>query len=251
MTDAHGELRAQLAAELQLPETSPLLLARLRSATVAQPAREPANGERRTDDVWGATEDESHLAFTDLEDGNLFRLYSFIRDVLAASLETDTTRLTEPLIKAFNAHAIAGLHESAGTYRTVPLICDAFAPPNEAAVPLLMSQFVAMLPALTACLDPVSLATLVYWRVCYIQPFRDGNKRTAAACAYFVLCCQLGGKLPGARQLPDRMGDNTLAFIKAFDQALASFDRDEPLNLSKLHELIAKLVSEQLASAGK
>jgi len=97
--------------------------------------------------------------------------------------------------------------------------------------------------------DPVVLASFVLWRINNIHPFINGNGRTARAASYFVLCVKAGGWLPGEVILPELLRQNREEYVAALavaDQSSSSGTVD----LSVLHELISRLLTQQMASAG-
>jgi len=94
--------------------------------------------------------------------------------------------------------------------------------------------------------DPVVLATFVLWRLNHIHPFINGNGRTARAACYFVLCVTAGGWLPGETILPELIKRDRNDYVDALKKADQSFEKGK-LELAALHELLQRLLEEQLA----
>ncbi len=110
-----------------------------------------------------------------------------------------------------------------------------------------MDDFVNMVNRDWEQSDPVALAALVLWRLNHIHPFINGNGRTARAACYFVLCVKAGGWLPGATILPELIRRDRAEYVDALrlvDESVTQGARD----LSPLHELLSKLIREQLAT---
>ena len=192
---------------------------------------------------------EEHPAYQALEIANGTRHYDFLRSIVAASLATQRPFLSEYLIKALNFQAIACLHTNAGDYRPCPVTVGGYTPPEHYRVPALMDDFVNDVNRNWDRIDPVALATYVLWRLNFIHPFINGNGRTARAASYFVLCVKSEGWLGGEVILPELLRakanhDEYVAALRAADASLST-----KLDLSQLHELIQRLLNEQLITA--
>lgn len=96
--------------------------------------------------------------------------------------------------------------------------------------------------------DPVVLATHVLWRLNNIHPFINGNGRTARAACYFTLCIKAGGWLPGSTILPELIRRDRDEYCVHLQHAHDTFAAGEA-DLRPLHELVSRLVQEQIDSA--
>lgn len=192
---------------------------------------------------------ESDPAYQELEVSNGNRQYSFLQSVVAASLGVGRPFLSQHVIKALNFHAITCLHTNPGEYRPCEVIVGTYTPPAHYRVSALMDDFVNQVNRMWEVTDPVALATYVLWRLNHIHPFINGNGRTARAAAYFVLCVKAGGLLAGAPILPELLRLNRSDYVAALRAADASLSSGR-LDLSDLHALMARLIGEQIASAG-
>jgi Fic family protein len=195
------------------------------------------------------TNDEASPAYQTLEIANGNRHYDFLRSMVLASLETKRHFLSQAIIKALNYHAIACLHVAAGEFRPCPVYVGKYHPPEHFRVQALMDDLVNQVNRSWETSDPVVLATYVLWRINHIHPFINGNGRTARASAYFVLCVAAGSWLPGEITLPGLLRRNRDEYVAA----LQSTDESQTagnLDLSTLHALVSRLLSDQLSSGG-
>lgn len=195
------------------------------------------------------TNSEQHPAYQALEISNGERHYSFLQSIVAASMGVGRPLLSQYLLKAINYHAIACLHTNAGEYRPCEVKVGTHTPPQHFRVAALMDDFVNDVNRHWEAQDPVALATYVLWRLNHIHPFINGNGRTARAASYFVLCVKAGGWLKGDVILPELIRQNRAEHVEALrkvDESYASGQTD----LTPLHEMIARLLKEQLATNG-
>ncbi len=197
--------------------------------------------------------DEHHPAYQALAVKNGERHYDFLRSIVQVSLMVGRPCLSTAIIKALNYHAIACLHVSAGEYRPCPVTVgkppDQYIPPEHYRVQALMDDMVNMVNRSWDGTDALKLATLVLWQMNAIHPFINGNGRTARAACYFVLCVKANGWLPGKTILPEllkiRERARYVAALKHADKTATT----GAIELQPLHDLIAELLREQLASA--
>ncbi len=124
----------------------------------------------------------------------------------------------------------------------------AYTPPDAYRVPALMDDFVNEVNRHWDKIDAVVLAAFVLWRLNHIHPFVNGNGRTARAASYFVLCLKTGGLIKGSPILPELLVRDRPAYVAALQMVDASAPSGS-LNLQPLHELITKLLDEQVQSA--
>jgi Fic family protein len=196
------------------------------------------------------TGSEQHPAYQALEISNGERHYSFLQSIVAASLEVGRPFLSQYIVKAINYHAIACLHTNAGEYRPCEVVVGTHEPPQHFRVAALMDDFVNMVNRRWETEDPVVLASFVLWRLNYIHPFINGNGRTARATSYFVLCMKAGGWLKGDVILPELIRQNRAEHVEALRQADKSYAAGK-LDLSALHDLMVRLLKQQLETNAK
>ena len=195
------------------------------------------------------TNSENNPVYQQLEISNGNRQYDFLRSIVDASLAMGRPFLSQHVIKALNFQAITCLHTNAGEYRPCPVHVGDYEPPEHYRVQALMDDFVNTVNRNWESADPVALATFVLWRMNNIHPFINGNGRTARAASYFVLCVKAGGWLPGAPIVPELIRQNRDEYV----QALKHADRtalEGQLDLQPLHDVVSRLLGEQLQSAG-
>lgn len=193
---------------------------------------------------------EDHPAYEALAIANLNRQYDFLRSLFEASTTLHRPMLSLEVILALNFHAISCLHANAGQLRPCDVTVGqgAYTPPQHFRVPSLMSMFVDEVNRHWGEGDPIFLAAYVLWKLNWIHPFINGNGRTARVICYFVLCLRVGAWLPGNITLPELVRANRDEYVLALRSADASLASGQ-LDLSVLHQLLQRLLNEQLASA--
>ena len=98
-----------------------------------------------------------------------------------------------------------------------------------------MDDFVNHVNRMWDASDPVVLASYVLWRLNHIDPFINGNGRTARAASYFGLCLRAGAWLPGNTTLPDFIAENRERYVAALQEA----DKSVPTRILKLSMPVA------------
>ena len=185
-----------------------------------------------------------------MEISNGARQYDFLRSIVTAAINVGRPFLSAQILKALNFQAIACLHTNAGEYRPCQVVVGTHKPPEHYRVDALMDDFINQVNRAWETTDIVVLSTFVLWRMNYIHPFINGNGRTARAACYFVLCVKANGWLPGKMILPELIRRERDAYIEALADADKSF-HDGNLDLTKLHQLVAKLLEEQINGGTK
>lgn len=191
---------------------------------------------------------EQDPVYQGLEVSNNNRQYDFLKSIVGAALAIDRPFLSTHIIKALNFHAITCLHTNAGEYRPCPVYVGNHTPPDHYRVEALMDDLVNMVNRNWEVTDSVTLTAYVLWRLNHIHPFINGNGRTARAASYFVLCLKSGGWLPGTTILPELIRRDRQDYVDALRQVDASLVPG-PMDLTPLHQLLSKLIAEQLNSA--
>jgi len=194
------------------------------------------------------TGSEQHAVYQELQVSNGNRQYSFLKSAVDASLQIGRPFLSSGIIKALNFQAITCLHTSAGEYRPCPVTVGTHEPPQHYLVDSLMDDFVNSVNWQWEATDAVALAAFVLWRLNYIHPFINGNGRTARAASYFVLCLKARGWLNGTPILPELIRREHDQYIAALRQADRLAMAGDPAFLRDLHQLLARLIQEQLGN---
>lgn len=185
---------------------------------------------------------EEHPVYQAFEISNVGRQYDFLASAVTASLQVAKPFLSTHIIKALNFQAITCLHTNAGEFRPCEVTVGTHTPPPFWLVQALMDDFVNTVNRAWETADPVVLAAYVLWRLNWIHPFINGNGRTARAASYFVLCLKLQKLLPGTRTLPELLTEAREQYVEALRLA-------DQGSLAPLHELLAQLLGQQIASA--
>jgi Fic family protein len=89
--------------------------------------------------------------------------------------------LCEDHIRALHRIAMDGLKENAGDYRKRPVFItlSSHTPPRWDEVRALMSSLCRYVNENWVNRDVIHLCAFVFWRLCWIHPFQDGNGRVA------------------------------------------------------------------------
>jgi fido (protein-threonine AMPylation protein) len=191
---------------------------------------------------------EDHPAYRALEVSNGNRQYDFLRSIVQASIDMGKPFISSHILKALNFQAISCLHTNAGEYRPCEVRVGQHQPPDWFRVQALMDDLVNTVNRNWVEADSIVLAAYVLWRLNHIHPFINGNGRTARAAAYFVLCVQAGGWLPGATILPELIRMHRARYVAALQQVDQSLANGQ-LDLAPLHTLLQELLNAQIASA--
>jgi prophage maintenance system killer protein len=194
-----------------------------------------------------AGESENHPVYQALAVSNGTRQYDFLHSIVQAANDIGRPFLSAHVIKALNFHAITCLHTNAGEYRPCEVEVGSHTPPQHFRVAALMEDFVNLVNRNWRETDSVVLAAFVLWRLNYIHPFINGNGRTARAACYFVLCLHVGHLLPGKTILPELIKRDRAVYVEALKAADESFAAGS-LDLSVLHDLLSRLIQEQMDS---
>lgn len=201
--------------------------------------------------IYELTNTEKHPVYQALEVANGNRQFDFLQSIVAASLEMGRPFLSQHVIKALNFQAITCLHISAGEYRPWGVTVGAHQPPPHYRVSAAMDDFVNLVNRNWETTDHVALATYVLWRLNNIHPFINGNGRTARAACYYVLCLKLGGWPEGTIILPELIKRERDEYCVALQTAHDEFAKTGSPDLKHLHEIVSRLLQEQLDSASK
>ena len=199
-------------------------------------------------------ETETHTTYQRLATSNLERQYDFLRSIIEAALSLQHAQVSEETIYNLNYHAIVGLHERPGVYRTTAMKVgvpgqppEYIAPPSQV-VPSLMTDFVSHVNKEWNDVDAVALAAYCLWRLNFIHPFVNGNGRTARALCYYVLCVKFGYLLPGEPIVPElirRDRGEYIAALRKVDKAEGEGKAEDGLPM--LTDFVSKLLTEQLS----
>ena len=184
------------------------------------------------------------------EVANGLRLYDRLNELISAGIAETEFRLRPSTLMELNRLTVEDLVQNPGRFRQAPITIprSAHHPPNGNDTPLHTEEMCEYVNKTWAEASAVHLAAYVLWRVNWIQPFEDGNGRTARATAYLVLCTKLGHAIAGVPTFPDRITQNRGRYyeaLRAADMAAARSRTD----VSKLATFIQDLVVAQLQDA--
>ncbi len=197
-------------------------------------------------DIFTLTGEEGHPSYQRLEASNNARYYDFLYSLIDTKLSLGSIELTHAIIRSFNAHAIAGLYEAAGQYRTVQVFVGDYTPPPPEQVEELMDGCVSRINAFLEESKGFTAATYALWRINHIHPFVNGNGRTARAACYFPLCMHARGMFPGPVTVPERLARGEMR--ERCVAALQYADQGPRHDLMPLGELLAEALEQQVGS---
>jgi Fic family protein len=143
---------------------------------------------------------------------------------------------------------LAGISSYAGNYRPggVAIEGSKHEPVGAHLVPELVEDMCDYVNDHWENSTPIHLAAYLMWRLNWIHPFADGNGRTSRIISYIVLSIRAGSILPGTPTIPDQIVDNRKPYFDALDAADLAF-REGNVDVSKMEELLASLLANQLA----
>ncbi len=179
---------------------------------------------------------------------NGFRQYDAAIGTIQTALERGSFKLRPSLILSLQREALAGISSYAGNYRPggVSIEGSLHAPVGAHLVPELVEDMCDYVNDHWGESTPIHLAAYVMWRLNWIHPFADGNGRTSRIVSYVVLSIRAGSLLPGTPTIPDQIVDNRKPYFEALDSADSAF-RDGSVDVSKMEDLLASLLANQLA----
>ena len=147
----------------------------------------------------------------DLNEGNLQKLRAAVNRMVAEAKTTSTTfALEAKQIQEWHRIAMHDLLPNPGEYRKKHIIIGAIptVPPIWANVPTLMDNLCRYINTNWTLRDPIHLAAFALWRLIWIHPFDDGNKRIARALCTAILCIKAASSPLAAESFADALLNN-------------------------------------------
>jgi Fic family protein len=182
------------------------------------------------------------------ETRNGFHQYDAAISTIHTALDRGSFKLRPSLILGLQREALAGISSYAGNYRPggVAIEGSNHEPVGAHLVPELVEDMCDYINEHWNESTPIHLAAYAMWRLNWIHPFADGNGRTSRVISYLVLSIRAGAVLPGTPTIPDQIVDNRKPYFAALDAADLAFQNGR-LDVSKMEELLASLLANQLA----
>ncbi len=179
---------------------------------------------------------------------NGLRQYDAAVGAIQAALERGSFKLRPSLVLGLQREALAGISSYAGNYRPggVSIQGSEHEPVGAHLVPELVEDMCDYVNDHWSESTPIHLAAYVMWRLNWIHPFADGNGRTSRMASYVVLSIRAGALLPGTPTIPDQIVDNREPYFAALDAADSAF-KDDRIDVTKMEDLLASLLANQLA----
>lgn len=180
---------------------------------------------------------------------NGLRQYDVGLEIIQTSFERLPFKLRPSAILHLHREALTGISMFAGNFRPagVEIGGSKHVPPGAHLVPELIEDLCDYVNTNWASATALHLSAYVMWRLNWIHPFADGNGRTSRITSYVTLCARIGNLLPGTPTIPDQIVSNRQPYFDALDAADAAW-REGRLDVSKMEELLAGLLAEQLKS---
>jgi Fic family protein len=181
---------------------------------------------------------------------NGLRQYDYGIAAIQQAIDRKVFRLRISLILGAHREALAGISPYAGNFRPAGVRIEGskHRPPDAHLVPELVEDLCDYVNERWSTATAVHLAAYVMWRLNWIHPFSDGNGRTARMMSYVVLCAKLESILPGHPTIPEQIVSNRDPYFEALDAADLAY-RNGAVDVSKMEDLLAAMLAEQLKSA--
>jgi Fic family protein len=188
-------------------------------------------------------------ARAEAEARNGLRQYDAGIKTIQTALERPPFKLRLSTILGLQREALQEISVYAGNFRPggVKIEGSKHEPVGAHQVPELVEEMCDYVNAHWERSTPIHLAAYIMWRLNWIHPFADGNGRTSRIVSYVVLSIRAGYVLPGTPTIPDQIVDNRNPYFDALDAADAAW-KNGKVDVSKMEELLAKLLARQLAS---
>ncbi len=195
--------------------------------------------------------DKNPSLFRFVTDRNLLRQYDFLEDRVKVGLENSDITIDSVVLCQLNYYAVVLLCDSAGQYRTCPvkITNSKHQPPPAAEVPKLMAEMLAYIAREWTSASASRLAAYILWRINWIQPFEEGNGRTARAASLMALCLKYSMWLPGKNIIPKQIRDNRTPYYNALHAADYHYLKTKGgIDVSEVENYLQELLAKQLQS---
>jgi Fic family protein len=158
-------------------------------------------------------------------------------------------KLRPSTILTLHREALSGISSYAGLWRPagVEIQGSKHSPPGAHLVPELAENMCDYVNERWREATAIHLAAYLMWRLNWIHPFADGNGRTARMTSYVVMSIKIGRVLAGTPTIPEQIVGNRVPYFDALDEADEACKKGR-INVSKMEELLAALLAEQLMS---
>ena len=190
-------------------------------------------------------EAQDHELYVKLQSANLIRQFDFLANCVEIGVKQGHTSFDKYVLWAFNHIAVANISQFGGRFREEPIYVGNHIPPHYNQVSELMDRFISFIHENWFNLTPTQLGAYGLWRLNWINPFIEGNGRTARATCYYLICAKIGQMLPGRLTVPERISltrDRYESSLIAADRAWAAGH----LDLTELESYLADLLRAQL-----
>lgn len=192
-------------------------------------------------------EADNPALFSKVQEQNLLRQYDLLANCIEIGLEKGIESFDKYTLWALNAAAVANIAQLGGRFRRGPVSVGDHRPPRYEEVPDLVDEIISLVHEnWTVIQNEVALAAFVLWRLCWIQPFIEGNGRTARAACYYLICLKQRRLLPGRRTVAERIRQNRGPYVEALRAADSIWEARGEYNCSQLITYLQGLLKAQL-----
>lgn len=168
---------------------------------------------------------------------------------IQTAIERPGFKLRPSLILSLHREALNGISMYAGNWRPagVQIEGSKHEPIGAHLVPEAIEEMCDYVNSNWDTSTPIHLGAYIMWRLNWIHPFADGNGRTSRILSYVVMSIRAGVVLPGTPTIPDQVVDNRNPYFDALDAADAAWKATGKVDVSKMEDLLARLLASQLA----
>ncbi len=192
-------------------------------------------------------ESDNPELYAKVQEQNLLRQYDLLLNCIEIGLEKGIEAFDKYTLWSLNAAAVANIAQFGGRYREEPIYVGNHRPPHFKDVPNNMDRCFSLIHENWDVLDhPTLLPAYALWRLNWINPFVEGNGRTARAACYYLLCMRHGRLLPGKKIVPERIRDNRGPYYEALQDADRQWNEGH-FNVSALSKYLEGLLIDQLS----
>ena len=156
-------------------------------------------------------------------------------------------RLRVSLVLDLHRLALQDINRYAGNFRPagVAIRGSSHKPVEQAEVPQHVERMLQYVEDNWERRTAVHLAAYVLWQLNWIDPFSDGNGRTARILSYMVLCAKVGMRLPGTNTIPEQISANKIPYYTAIEKADEAYKAGK-IDVAAMETILEDYLANQL-----
>lgn len=184
--------------------------------------------------------------FARIQEQNLLRQYDLLVNCIEIGLSKGIEAFDKYMLWSLNSAAVANIAQFGGRFREQPIYVGDHIPPHFKDIPGFIDQFISVVHENWGIIDhPTMLPAYALWRLNWIQPFFEGNGRTARAACYYLICLRQGRLLPGRKTVPERIRENREPYYEALKAADHHWENGH-FDVEELANYLADILEDQL-----